>query len=779
MYLQVLHRLKTPILALWIALLVVSSGFVVYKLLLSEKLIIDNSVGVWFDAEDPAILNYRFYNDTFGDEEWSILLLQTESIYNTRFLTELDQITQQVESLDNVIKVTSITNVRDNFTNPDDELDYRPLFSEKVLDNPDHLKEFQSALLKNPIFDRNLILKEDERYTVILIQNDNLVYDQSSYRINLVRSIRELISQFDSIDNHAFVGTTVVNADLNSAAIRDVFVFYTLVTLLLTAIAWFMLRSIRNLLVMYAVVATSALPAMGLLAALGVSYNIMTVMLPTVLIALSIAGVIHILSEFHHLRSVGNQQGQKSTSESAMQTTLRRLYKPTLWTTLTTVVGFSAFTTSNVDPVFQFGAIAAFGLILACIANLVISPLLLLMLWPDDLPSPPQLSKQTVPTWAKAGTLHPKRILKLSAILLVPLFGLFMLKVDTNYVKFFSKNHPTTQAYDLVEQSGFAQNPIIVHLTYPSDAPFSELASFKATQEFETAIAELPQVIKLLSASDFLEEINIAFNGDKASPLTEYNKSQLDQLLFLGELSGNDDLSDLITNEGSDVQLVVLTDYLGNRDLEALRNQILNFQDSFLPNTISMSITGTTTLWANMDEDVTHTQIWSLLFIGVFLAIFLPIIFGSVSVGLLGLVINLLPLSVALGTMALVGIKINMATALVGAMAMGIVVDDTIHFISAIMRNKRAGHSTNSSIERARDTVGQSIIRTTLILVVGFSCMAVSSFLPTAHFGIFIALSIALALILDLFCLPALLRRFPMLIEGHNFTLSQQSQIGK
>ena len=758
MFLRNLRRFRLPIITLWIALLVVFFAALTHKLLLSEKTIIDNSVGIWFDQKDPELVDYQAYNDTFGDKEWSILLLQTESIYNPEFLSQVDTLTQQIEALDNVIKVTSITNIRDNFSSDDGALDYRRLYSNNVLQDSAALAEYREQLAANPVFERNLILSDDERYTVVLIQNDNLVYSQSNYRIKLVDAITQSVNEHSLIQEHALAGTTVVNAELNRAAIRDVFVFYTLVTVLLTLIAFYMLRSIRNLVVMYAVVMTSALPAMGLLAVLGIAFNIMTVMLPTVLIALSVAGVIHIISEFHQLRA-------EHSSESAMQKTLQHLYKPTLWTTLTTVVGFAVFTTSNVNPVFQFGAIAAFGLVMACVANLIIAPLLLVWLWPDNIPSPETLQPRSMPAWLTVGQHSPKRVLLMTMLLAIPLLGLFKLEVDTNYIKFFSSSHPTTQSYEAIKQSGFAQNPVIVHLRYAEDKRYSSSSIFSATRSFESAISSLPEVIKILSPGDFLQEINIAFNGARAGQLQSYDKAQVDQLLLLGELSGNDDLSDLFVDGGSDVQFVVLTDYLGNRDLEQFSSQLRDLQRKHLPESVNMKITGTTTLWANMDEDVTLTQIGSLLLISLFLAFFLPLIFGSLKLGLVGLTINMLPLSVALGTMALLEIKINMATALVGAMSLGVVVDDTIHFISSIIRQKREGHGTEVAVDLARGSVGFSIVRTTFVLVVGFSCMATSQFLPTAHFGVFIALSIGLALILDLFCLPALLRCFPGLVD--------------
>ena len=436
MFLRNLRRFRLPIITLWIALLVVFFAALTHKLLLSEKTIIDNSVGIWFDQKDPELVDYQAYNDTFGDKEWSILLLQTESIYNPEFLSQVDTLTQQIEALDNVIKVTSITNIRDNFSSDDGALDYRRLYSNNVLQDSAALAEYREQLAANPVFERNLILSDDERYTVVLIQNDNLVYSQSNYRIKLVDAITQSVNEHSLIQEHALAGTTVVNAELNRAAIRDVFVFYTLVTVLLTLIAFYMLRSIRNLVVMYAVVMTSALPAMGLLAVLGIAFNIMTVMLPTVLIALSVAGVIHIISEFHQLRA-------EHSSESAMQKTLQHLYKPTLWTTLTTVVGFAVFTTSNVNPVFQFGAIAAFGLVMACVANLIIAPLLLVWLWPDNIPSPETLQPRSMPAWLTVGQHSPKRVLLMTMLLAIPLLGLFKLEVDTNYIKSVSYTHLT------------------------------------------------------------------------------------------------------------------------------------------------------------------------------------------------------------------------------------------------------------------------------------------------------------------------------------------------
>jgi predicted RND superfamily exporter protein len=204
---------------------------------------------------------------------------------------------------------------------------------------------------------------------------------------------------------------------------------------------------------------------------------------------------------------------------------------------------------------------------------------------------------------------------------------------------------------------------------------------------------------------------------------------------------------------------------MSSRELDAFKEKIFELRNQFLHKNIEMNFTGTTTLWANMDTQVSNTQFHSLLFITLFLLILLPMIFGSLKLGLIGLAVNVLPLAITLGCMSFLEIKINIATALIGGISMGVVVDDTIHFITRIIQNQKSGQNINEAVNNSIQTIGKSIIYTTVILIAGFSCMATSEFLPSAHFGIFISLSIFMALLLDLFCVPALLNSFPKLTK--------------
>lgn len=745
-----LNAYRYLIIGIWIFALLFFTASIIHKLFMSEKSLIDNSVGVWFDQQDPELIHYKNYNSIFDEREWTMLLVETNDIYSSNFLGDLKELTLQLERLDHVIKVSSLTSVKDNKIDEDGLLDYQTLFNDLVLSNAEALEQFKSAVKRNSIFEKNIVINGNNHHTVILIQNDNFIDDQSSYRIQLIDNIHNIMMDYPSIKNYSLAGTTVVNAELNRAALNDVMVFYSLVTLLLTLAGYTMLKHWRNLMVMYVVIATSVLPAMGSIALFGIAYNMVTVMLPTILIALSVAGVIHIITEFHQLRA-------KHSAVDSIDIALKQLFKPMLWTSISTVIGFLAFSFSGVAPIFQLGMFAALGLLCAFLANITLVPLLLVALWKDTQPVL-AISSQKASTFLTKLQKYPILVMLFTFVLFLPLSGLLQLRVDTNYLKFFSGSHRTTQAYERVKQAGFAQNPIVIQLQYTNGSSFSDTDKLKALLEFEQALLTLPQPIKLLTPTDLLEEINAAFNDENARTLSEYTQAQIEQLLLLAELSGNDDLSDLLRNGGENIQLLVMSDYMSSQEFIAFKAEVYELYQRYLPREIQLHITGTTTLWANMDVEVSQTQWSSLLVMLFFLLFFLPVIFKSYRLGLLALAINSIPLTLTLGLMSWLEIDINIATALIGGISLGIVVDDTIHFISRLTLYRQQGMKMLEAVEATLATIGQSIIKTTVILVLGFSCMATSQFLPSAHFGVFISLSIALALYLDLVFLPCVLR---------------------
>jgi len=756
MYINFLIRYRKTFIAFWSLMLLGFFSVLIIRFF-SAAPVIDNSVGIWFQSDDQELVRYQQYNQEFGEQEWTLLMIKTASIYDPAFLKSLAAISARIEQLPHVLKVTSIATVRDNFITGEDELEYRKIYPQAKdisgIISQRQLDEMRRLLIANPIFINNLIQKDKDNFTVVLIQNDNFIYDPSPYRVELVDAINNIFDQYPHIQAYSLAGTTVVNAELNRAAERDVYIYYTLISLLLLVFGWLNFHNIKDLLVMFAVVLGSVLPSMGLIAYRDIPFNMITVMLPTILVSLAVAGVVHVINEFH-------SQHQQVSRELAVQKTIQQLWKPCMFTALTTIFGFASLTVSTVEPVFQLGLYAGVGIFLAWVTSLTVSPVLLYILWSRQKSFTHKQNAFTHKLMNADGLyLHKPIKLVLFISLLIPVFGLTKLETDTNYTRFFDDSIRITGAYKDIEEAGFAQNPVSVVIEYPKGNGFSNTGYFQSVVEFEKQLTVLPQVIKIISANDLLRQIDSAFNAGYTSDsiFDHYNAAQIDQLLFLGELSANDDLDDLLLKNKSKLQILVLTPYMSSKELETFRAQVSKLKDQYLPRELNVYVTGTTVLWANMDKQVSNTQLYSLGGISVFLLVLFIGLYRSYRLVIVALLVNALPLAITLGVMGLVGVKINIATALIGGITLGVVVDDTIHLFSRIKYFLNRGQGIALAVENAIRHVGKSIINTTVIVAGGFACLATSSFLPSAQFGVFVTLAITIALVLDLYIAPILI----------------------
>lgn len=749
-------RHRKLILGGYLLMILFFASVIAYRVL-TDRSVIDNSVAIWFMQDDPELKRYEQYQQAFGEQEWTLLMLGAESIYDPQFLQDLDQITQRIEQLPAVRKVNSITNIRDNVLTTDDALLYERLYtaSEDTPLTAVSIDQFRKQLQANPIFEKNLLQRADNTHAVLLIQNDNRLHEIAPYRIAMVDSIRAIVGEYASVHDRALAGTSVVNAELNRSSKRDMLIFYTLISVLLIIIGWLTLRSWKNILVMLVVVVGSIVPTMGLIALLHIPYNMVTVMMPTILIALSVADIIHVIVHFH-------QERQHSPSEQAIAYTLRHLWRPGLWTTLTTVVGFSSLLLSTVFPIFQLGLFASFGIALALLITWMVAPGVLVSLFPQQ--DEVRLFSSTQSNGLANFIFRYKYVsLVVLGILSLSLTGLPRLNVDTNYTKFFGGKTDLSRAYDQIKQAGFAQNPITVTFTFPEGTDYNTTDQFAQIAALEDSLKNLPEVIKVLSPKDLLFQINEAFLETESNyaDFTAYGEAQLGQLFLLGEMSGNDDLYDLVLYDKSQYQLQLLTNYLSSKELSTLRAEVRTLKQQYLRDDIKMAFTGTTVLWANMDEQVSQTQFTSLLGVTMFLLVFFPLIFRSLSLGLIGIFVNAFPLAVTYGCMGWLDVDINMATALIGGIALGIVTDDTIHLINSFRRGIEQGLPKQVAIRQAISYTGKSVIMTSVILGGAFLSLTTSDFLPTANFGILVTVCVTIALFVDLFVLPLLLMLLP------------------
>jgi uncharacterized protein len=275
----------------------------------------------------------------------------------------------------------------------------------------------------------------------------------------------------------------------------------------------------------------------------------------------------------------------------------------------------------------------------------------------------------------------------------------------------------------------------------------------------ESRAAKLPGVRNTLSEGQLLQGVDEALNGPAGAPRwLAYPDAAVAQLRAAARSAGITEFDDYSTPDGRRRRILLLTDYLSSSELHALRDSVASIANEVLPPDARASIQGTTVLWANMDGEIGRTQVRSILMLAAVFVLLLPILFRSVRLGLLGILINGLPLAMTFGLMGLLGSRLNMATALIGGVAIGSTVDSTLFFINRFQAELVRGRTWTGAVEAAVRGVGDGILITTGILAGGFLCMTVSSFKPTADFGIFTCFTILTGAFLDIVIDPILLR---------------------
>lgn len=755
---EIALKYKNLTLIAWCCLVLGFSAAIIHQIAVKNSAI-DNSVAVWFMQDDSELIRYERYNDNYGREEWTLLMVEAaDAIYDPRFLADLSQIVDRIERVRHVKKVNAIVNIRDNEIRGDGMLNYYQIYPAERPGQPitpEQVSVFRQALQHNPIFNNNLYRKGDDRHTVILIKNDNLIHNIEPYRITMVDEIRAIAGSYDSVKSYALAGTTVVNAELNRASLRDVYVFYTLISICLVLFGMVVLRHWKDLIILLGVVVGTILPTMGLIALCQLPYNMVTVTLPTIIIALAVADALHMIHDFH-------REHRFHPAVEALKRTMRNIWKPAFWTSFTTVMGFLSLATSSVSPIFQLGIFASFGIMLAWVNTIFLVPQFLVRLWRRPKLDTKNASEKG--DWA--GSIHRitgkrKKVFLLSlALLVIPCIGILQIDVDTNYTEFFSQAAEITSAYQSIDAAGFGQNPITISVDFPDDRSYGHKDIFVRLLRFEEGVRQYPEVIKVLCLSDLLKEVDRSFNGEDPSGnrFKGYSQDQISQLKLLAEISGNDDINDFLPNTDGGLQIIALTPYMSSKELEHFREYIQELSRECFLGKVDIAVTGTTVLWANMDRQIARTQLLSIVAMSLTLMVLLPVIFGSLRVGLLGVLINILPLGFVLGIMGLLDISINMATAVIGGISIGVVVDDTIHIMMRAGQLYRQGLDWEEAVDTAVATVGTSVLMTSVILITGFISMSTSFFLPTSQLGIFISVSVGIALYIDLFIMPIIVK---------------------
>jgi len=769
------HHPKKIILFLLLLILLPLSNLSTLKMDTSnEGFLHDNS---------PVLKDYYQFKDQFGRDERAIIAIESDKIFTKEFLQKLQNLQEDIEeNVPYIEDVTSLINVR-NTHGEGDSLIVDDLVKEMPTTKDGFLK-IQNQALKSKLY-KNLLINEAGTMTTIVIetvatvtekQSDEesldsfdeettasdapVVYLSDAQNSEFVAKLLEVVEKYKSDDFKIHIaGSTVVVDALKQNMQRDMQKFMKITFLIIIIFLFVMFRRVSAIVYPIIVIALSLLTTLGLMSFFNVAFKLPTQILPSLLLAVSVGATVHMLSIFF---DKFNESGDK---ELAVRYTLGHSGLAIIMTSITTAVGIGSFAGSGVAPISDMGTFASLGVLISLILTLVLLPALLTItkLKPKKLDTH-SFSKfdNYMEKFAQIPIKHYKLINGVSAFLiLLALFFGSKVALSHNPLKWFPQTDVNRVSTELLDDKMKGTVTVEVIIDTKKENGWYDPQKLATLDEITTEMAHYEngdyKVGKVMSLVDVIKETNRALHANKESEYkvpTDYNLIAQELLLF--ENSGSDDLEDLVDSQFSKTRVTIKLPWL-----DAIKSEpvIVHIKDTFskaFPDD-EVTATGVVILLNETLGQSVKSSVTSYIIAYSAIAILMVIILGGVRLGLLSMIPNLAPIIVGLLIMYFGNIPLDMFTLLIGSIAIGLAVDDTIHFLHNYRRYYNKTGDEAEAIKHTFLTTGKAMVITSIVLSLGFFSFTQAYMLSTFNFGLLTGSVILIALLADLLLVPALM----------------------
>ncbi len=736
----------------------------------------DNSNEMWFLPKDPALVRFDLLKERFGDNEYLLVGLeareQDQDLFNKETLEMIHKITEFMEDHEFVTKASSLSKYQ-YIHSADDTLATDDLIEdiEALDDNPETYRTMAKIMAGEDLVHGFLITK-DLRHTLISARILH-IKNSSDHLVKVVQETRNFIKD-SGFEQQGFkfrlMGNPLITEQFLSYTEKD---NSTTLPLMLVLILVFMLISFRTIagaLLPFVVILGSILSVVGALGYLGFAFNVLNIGIITLLVAVGVGDAVHIITDFYQMRAKGD------SPKEAAKAVIQILWIPCFNTTFTTSVGFMAISISNLRPLQEYGYLATIGVFMAFLISVTTLPALLSCVKGGNK-TPKRLSESGYVAKLTAGLTpfnykYRKPITIFSFILMgASLLVAAQLKVDANFVNYFKEDSPIRTDIVYFDKQYGGGISLELMLDSGREDGVKDLAFLKEALAFQDYLENLEAMGKANSILNYIRKMNQSLHNDDPAEYRipedkgEETAGLVAQYLLLYENgSPEEDLTDLKTGDYRYMRLSIRVHNMSTAKLKVLIEKVMDHQRKNFPH-LKVEETGNMILFNNMDTYIEQGLVRSFsLAIGIIILCFF-VLMRSVKYGFLAMIPSVFPILFAGGVMHLMGITLDFGTMMIAAITFGIAVDDTIHMMSRYVKNRRAGHERKDAMHRALIESGRAIVFTSIILYCGFTVSILSSFVPNIYFGFFGGIIILVALLADLFILPAVIFFFGDAVE--------------
>jgi len=715
---------------------------------------------VFFSADNPQRLAFEALENTYtkNDNVMFVIAPDDGEVFSQRVMEAVYELTEKAWQIPYSSRVDSLTNYQHTEAEGDD-LVVQDLVEDPAALTVDRLQELQNIAVNEPLLIHRLI-SEQAHVTAVNVTVQLPGINEATETPEVVAFARNLAAEIQA--KYPFIkiymtGMVMMNNSFSEASQNDMQSLVPLSFLIMMVMLFLMIRGFAGTVLTMLVIILSVIAAMGAGGHIGYPITPPSATAPTVILTVAIANSVHVLVTFYHNMREGMEK------IAAMVESMRVNLQPVFLTSLTTSIGFLSMNFSDVPPFNHLGNFVAIGVMMSFLLAVTFLPAVISLL-PVKVRVHHEKGDRLM-IWLGDFVVNNRRKLLPGMTLLVVFLIAFLPRNELNdvFLEYFDETIPFRNATDFTVNNLTGMYLIDFSIESAEPGGISEPGFLREVEDFANWFRQQPETIHVNVFTDIMKRLNKNMHGDDNTMYRlpdERNLSAQYLLMYEMSLPYGLDLNNQINVDKSATRMVVTLQTLSTNqmiELEQRSNQWLTDNANYIK---AAAASGPTMMFAHIGKRNIISMLGGTTIALILISLIMIVALRSLKLGLTSMVPNLVPAAMGFGVWGLLVGEVGLALSVVTSMTLGIVVDDTVHYMSKYQRaRKEKGYDSEQAVRYAFTSVGRALLVTSIVLIAGFLVLALSSFKLNSGMGLLTALVIALALIADFLLLPTLLMK--------------------
>ncbi len=743
------------------------------------QLRIDTSTESFLHEDDPARVTYEAFRDQFGRDERILIAIEPPEIFALDFLEKLRSFHRELEeTVPKLQEVTSLVNARHSRGEGD------RLIVEDLLEDwpqgPEDLARIRERALSNPLYRDNLLDRqgklttvaiETDVYSSIGVETSELggfgdeaepaerVFLTGEENSAIVEAVQRVIDRWNAPDFRiSLAGSPSLNHELQTALTRDMARFTILSILTIAALLGLLFRRVAGVILPLATAVLSVVSTFSLMVVLDAPISLVSQIVPSFLLAVGVGASVHLLTIFYQALERGESK------EDAVASALAHSGLAIVMTSLTTAGGLLSFSVAELAPIAEFGVTTPIGVMISLFLTMVLLPALIAV-FPLRTGRGAARARLGQRALQRVGELAVRRapavVLASAGLLAIAGLGAAQLSFSHHPLSWFPEDSDFARANLLMNERlrgvMFLESLIDTGRENGLHEP-EALRRLDEIRRWSTSVQKRDLYIgKTISLVDVSKEIHKALNENREEFYAIPDQRELvAQELLLFENSGSDDLEELVDSRFQVARITMKMPFVDAIQYGAMIEAVEENFERILGDEADFTLTGLMALVGRTFTAVIVSMARSYVIAFLVISPLMVLLIGSLRLGLTSMIPNLAPILITLGLMGWTGLKLDAFTLLIGSIAIGLAVDDTIHFMHNFRRYYARSGDVPTAVRETLTTTGQALLFTTLVLSSGFFIYGLATLKNVISFGLLTGFTILVAFLADVVLAPAL-----------------------